>query len=359
MKRSLDLKSVDEMKFSKRIMIKAIVIYAFVLCLGCFSVLIFVRGLRFEKEYEFNYHETNNIDYKVYLKENDYYEEEYLTKGGKYIASLIDKINVDFGYKLMSDDIITGDYNYYVTATIEAKEKGKEIIIWSKDETIFEGELGEFVETNSYEINTNVDINYSKYNAVMSEFRNAYGVSLDGELVVTLHVDNSIVHKLEDDSIETSAVSTVRIPLIEKMLEIELDYEDSKINSNVVKYKDKPWLHYALITCGVILFIYYLYLSIKTLKLVFDIYNSQNKYHRLLNKIFSNYDQIIVKVNKLPAIGKKTVMDVANFDDLLDAQSELREPILYSETVVNQNSVFMIIKDDRVFRYVVKYVDLS
>ena len=359
MKKALDLKSVDEMKFSKRIMVKAIVIYILVLCLGCFSVLVFIRGLRFEKEYEFKYSETNNVDYKVYLKENDYYEEEFLGKGGKYIASLIDKINIEFGYKLMSDDMISGNYDYHVTATIEAKEKGKEIIIWSKDETIFEGELTEYKETNLYEINTNVDINYNKFNAIMSEFRNAYGVSLDGELVVSLHVDNNIVHKLENNNIETKALSTVRIPLIEKMLEIELDYEDSKINSNIVKYKDKPWLHYLLIGCGLILFGYYLYLSFRILKLIFDIYNSQNKYQKLLKKIFSNYDQIIVKVNQFPKFGKKSVMDVSSFDDLLDAQSELREPILYNETIINQNSVFMVIKDDKVFRYIVKYTDLS
>ena len=45
-----------------------------------------------------NYIEKSNIDYKVYLKENNFYENEYLEKDKVYVASLIDKILIDFKY---------------------------------------------------------------------------------------------------------------------------------------------------------------------------------------------------------------------------------------------------------------------
>ena len=41
------------------------------------------------------YHDKSAIDYKVYLKDNDFYENKYLDKNMAYVASLIDKININ------------------------------------------------------------------------------------------------------------------------------------------------------------------------------------------------------------------------------------------------------------------------
>jgi hypothetical protein len=40
--------------------------------------------------------ENSNVDYKVYLKENKFYEKDYLEKDNQYIASLINKIETKF-----------------------------------------------------------------------------------------------------------------------------------------------------------------------------------------------------------------------------------------------------------------------
>lgn len=357
MRKALTLKSVDKMKFSKSIAIKAFVLYIAVLCLGCFSVLIFVRGIKSTKEYNYTYTENNDIDYKVYLKENNYFEEEYLEKGTKYIASLIDKIDATFDYKLNSDDAINGNYTYYITATMEAKEKGKDVIIWSKEEEIFEHQSKDFEQQTNFEITPTITINYEKYNSIMSEFKSAYGVAIDANLVLTLHVDTDIQHEKQAKAITNNSISSISIPLLEQTIEIEQNYVDSSSKSNLITYKAKtPW-SYVLIVSGIILFIYYLSLSVKVLKLIFAIYNNQNKYQVKLNKILSDYNQVIVKVSNLPNIKEKTILDVENFDDLLDVQGELREPILFKETIPNQESKFLITKDDRVFRYNMKYTD--
>ena len=359
MKRAFNIKSVDKMKFSKHIAIKAFVLYIAVLCLGCFSVLIFVRGVRTKSEYEFVYVDKNNIDYKVYLKENDFYEEDYLEKGSKYIASLIDKIDIGFIHSMSSEDVVSGEAKYYITARLEAKEKGKDIIIWSKEETILDISDYDFQDKDNFSIAPNVSINYDKYNAIMNEFKSAYGVAIDGNLVVTLYVDTDILHKMKEEVIKDSSSSSISIPLIDQTIDISMDYKDVETKTNTITYVDKNFMHYVLIVCGVILFIYYLYLSYSILGLIFDIYNNQDRYKARLKKIFANYDQVIVRVNKLPDVKGKSVLIVDSFDDLLDAQNELREPILYNEIVSKQESRFMITKDDRAFIYKIKYTDFS
>jgi hypothetical protein len=54
------------------------------------------------------FNETSNIDYKVYLKDNKFFEDSYLEANKQYIASLIDYISAKFNYKLnLSENNIT------------------------------------------------------------------------------------------------------------------------------------------------------------------------------------------------------------------------------------------------------------
>ena len=69
------------------------------------AILIFVLSLAFlsltfEQDYKLHYSETSDLDYKVYLKKNNFYSEKYLEKDQTYIASLIDCINAFFANNL-------------------------------------------------------------------------------------------------------------------------------------------------------------------------------------------------------------------------------------------------------------------
>ena len=74
-----------------------LIITFLVLLLGVFLLT------RKDSSYEqvvINYKEAGNpIDYKVYLKKNNFFETDYLDEGVTYISSLIDYIDVDFKYK--------------------------------------------------------------------------------------------------------------------------------------------------------------------------------------------------------------------------------------------------------------------
>lgn len=70
------------------------------------------------------YKEDSNVNYLVYLKENDYYTSKYLTKGMKYIASLIDYIDINFNYNFKMNEQIKYSYSYYIEADVKVFEKG-------------------------------------------------------------------------------------------------------------------------------------------------------------------------------------------------------------------------------------------
>ena len=69
------------------------ILYIIFLCLGITFIFF---AFDFKEQKIINYTEKSNLDYKVYLKQNDFYDTEYLEKDMLYIASLIDKVNIEF-----------------------------------------------------------------------------------------------------------------------------------------------------------------------------------------------------------------------------------------------------------------------
>ena len=67
---------------------------------GLFSYYFLQIGLNNKYEKVISYNSSSNVAYKVYLFENDYFEEPYLGMNRTYISSLINYIDIDFNYNL-------------------------------------------------------------------------------------------------------------------------------------------------------------------------------------------------------------------------------------------------------------------
>ena len=63
------------------------------------------------KKINVRYNEIGTADYTVYLKDNNYYETDYLKSGMKYVASLIKTINTKFNYEVHSNQNVNYSYN--------------------------------------------------------------------------------------------------------------------------------------------------------------------------------------------------------------------------------------------------------
>ena len=58
------------------------------------------KAFIYNSEKRIKYYENGNIDYKVNLLENDFYDKPYLDKNMMYVSNLIKNINIDFKYIL-------------------------------------------------------------------------------------------------------------------------------------------------------------------------------------------------------------------------------------------------------------------
>ena len=103
----------------KKILIKLIVIFVL-------AILFFCLGF---KKYSYNkclFVEDNSVDYKVYLKDNAYFETPYMEMNQTYITCLIDYIDVNYNYNIDFEKKVSGKINYQIVAEIKADKSGNE-----------------------------------------------------------------------------------------------------------------------------------------------------------------------------------------------------------------------------------------
>ena len=332
---------------NKKIIITFLLICLFIF-LGCFLIKY---SHNMNKEIAIKYNEKSNIDYKVYLKENDFFETPYLEKNRTYIASLIDYISIDFDYDFNVNSNVEGSYSYYIKGTVSANKNDSDDYYWSKDYVLSEKVTKKYNNTNKINIKAKTKINYQTYNDLLNKFKSQYGLSMDGFLKVSLVIENDIKSDIVDNKFTKVSNVDLNIPLTSLTIEVPIETNDLSnkgtlfseiIKQNVLFYTIIKCIGYLLLTISFIMVINIVYKIILNSK-------QENIYNKKLKKILKTYDNIIVNVNKLPNLDSLNIVPVTSFEELIDAHSEVRKPINYIEE--KNHSIFILINDGMVWKY--------
>ena len=200
----------------------------FVLKVGfCIMFVLFLFSLlciTYKKEYKLKYDENSTLNYKVYLKDNEFYTEKYLGMDNAYIASLVDYIDVNMNYNFSTKDDIKLNYDYKILATVNVKNRnGKNI--FKKDDVLFDSEKINVSEDNLFNITENVKISYDKYNSLAQQFIERYKLSgveavLDVKLLVNVGGESFVY----DKNASNKSAILLSIPLASDTTEFTINY---------------------------------------------------------------------------------------------------------------------------------------
>ena len=133
-------------------------------------VILFVLGFIFFsvgykkcEDITYTYKENNSVDYKVFLKKNNYFDMPYLEKDKTYITSLIDYVDADFIYSINFNENVSGELKYKFYAEIKADKNNNDVgNYWTKTYELGNEETSSITSTNSHEIKVNQIIDYNK-----------------------------------------------------------------------------------------------------------------------------------------------------------------------------------------------------
>ena len=114
--------------------------------------------------------ENSNIDYRVFLKDNEFFNSDYLVDDKGYIASLIDYIQAKFDYQLEFDrNDVNYQYTYWIEGNVVVRQKNMEKPLYESSDVL----VNEKVMTGTKEpvtISENVQIDYNHYNQLIKNF---------------------------------------------------------------------------------------------------------------------------------------------------------------------------------------------
>lgn len=322
------------------------------------SYIFINKSIVIQEAKNVSYEEHGNTDYKVFLKDNIYYEDKYLDKNMSYIANLIDYISVDYNYKFKADTLFNGEYSYKIRADLEILNAENKTLFFTKKYDLIKEKTFTIENQNEYNIVENIKIDYDHYNSLANGFKSSYGVDTESNLIVYLDIYRNIdQNSINNPNINGKGTIKLTIPLSEKAINIKMDSMEIN-NKNVITSLDDYYLEdikYLII--GIISLIISLYLFIKIVKRLSRLSISPTDYDKTLKKILNQYDRLIVTTSSMPNLEKNNIIKLKEFVELLDAKDNLHKPIFFIEVTPHQKAYFFIQDDDKIILFTLKNID--
>lgn len=304
-----------------------------------------------------SYTEEGMVDYKVYLKENNFYKDRYLGKNMTYITSLVDYIDLNFNYNFSTTEKANLDYTYSVYANLVITPEDNSKVLFDEKYILQDVTTQKISNAQDYNITKQVNLDYNYYNDLANTFKSTYGVNCNSKLIVGLVVDtNGKDLKYETDFNNSNEMQTV-FSLTKKQVDINME----KANLSLVKDIDvqsKELIHNkGFLMLGIVFMVFVVMDIISIAKTIYNIRMQKDEYTRYIDKILNNYDRAIVETHYLPNLDEHEVIEVSKFSELLDVRDTLRLPIIYAP-IEGEGSCFYVRHENMIYIHYVSCTSL-
>lgn len=300
-----------------------------------------------------NYEKSGNVSVRTYLKENSYYNSNYLDEDMAVIANLIDYFKLDYNYSYALSDNVDYKVKYGITTDLIVFDSdnntkpiytNSEVILDEKEESGH----GQVVKIDLY----NQKISYDSYNKIVQSLKKE--VVPNANLVVNFNVylegySNKLGEKITD-----SYNNSLTIPITNKTININkpgVTSDKGSIDSN-----DKLGAGYIVLVVSTLIVL--LVLIIYTLTSAFRD-KHLTKYDIKINKILREFDRAITEAKSTFELSEDdNNIEVVDFMELLDVHDNINSPIIYYK-VSDDVSVFATRNNNDVYYYVIKRKDFD
>ncbi len=305
------------------------------------------------------YKESNNIDYKVMLKDNDFYEDNYLDKDKGYIASIISSILItDYNYYMDFNNDVNYDYSYKLVAEIDVKDEKNDSNIYHFSEVLSEGKD---IKAEG-DINVNIKdlaVDFPKYNNIINKFKDIYELNnISSNLNVNLYIDVNSINGKETKNFKDKKVSSLIVPLTLNTVKIDTSKNINE-TKGIMELDNSNYQNWILLL-GVLFLIICLIYIICLIIYIRKSRTAQMIYDKEIKSIMSNYDGYIQKISDTYDMGTSQVLKLESFNDILEIRDTLKQPILMLENDKKDGTFFIIpATNNIIYAYALRVVDIK
>lgn len=335
--------------------LKFIILFIITLFIVIYAIYLWIISYEDGEEKILNYNEELKVNYKVYLKENNFYENDYLNEEYNIVASSIDTIEIDFDYLLNLSKYVQGNSNYSINTKIIAYQKIDDKKVWDNDKIIKDKIITIYdQDTTDIKANDTFKIDYQEYKKIMTDYQKKYGVSLIGELIIEININSELKYAEFNNNIKfENRTATIKTSLTDSIISITKNVPDLTKNTKVIEKMDST-INYTKLSLSIFALIGGIVICIYLGKILVTIFGYNSVYVRKLSKIMRTYNSIIVDVEKINIDKKLNILNVKSFDEILDAQFELRIPIYHQTIKKNKEDLFTIKYNNDLIMYRMK-----
>ena len=307
-----------------------------------------IVSIQLKSKYYVSYRESGSINYNVFLKDNDFFEEEYIGKDQSYVASLIDKIIADFRYNIdMDTDDVNYRYSYTIKSRLEIIDTTSNVAIFNPEQELVSVQNKTQNSSRRLEIDETVLIKYDEYNDLANNFLDTYSLtSTKSNIVVTLEVDVLSSCDAFAGSAADTYTSELRIPLTTKTVNIKMTSAVPGDQSSMiacVRGADSEIFKTTAIVLGSVDVLWILLLvAFVSLTKTPDV-----TYAARVKKIIGQYKSYIQKINNLFETHGYQIILVDTFDEMLEIRDTIQAPILMHENEDKTCTKFIIPTDSK------------
>lgn len=315
------------------------------------AVTLILAYFKLSKNEYNTYTENAKVNYKVSLKENEFYRDQYVDGKSTIIASLIKDIDVNFDYKMNLANEQDYTYEYKILAKTNVKESSKSNSIYETTDELVNS-IQQESNSKDLEIADSVTINYDDYNEKINKFINLYRLD-NVTSTLQLEMDVYVINKYDGKQInEESKIMTVDIPLTTKTINISIDSNvvqgEGKILSKKSEYQNPEyflWAGIALAIIGIIIFI-------MLIKYIIEKRSAETMYAQELKQILFNYKSYIQRSNTPIDTKGYKIISINTFEEILGLRDTMQAPILMYTEEEEERTKFMILSDKIMYIYV-------
>ena len=312
-----------------------------------------------KKLYSYNY--DANMDYKVYLKNNNFFTVPYLEMNKQYISSIIDHIEVTPKFNFQSSEDLDYSYTYSIIATARGLGEdadGRKVDVWSKEYPIAALQSNNGTGRN-FTVEKTINLDYNAYNQVLNDFRTQFGLSVDARVDLTMKVSVAAGLKGETEkNLQESYDLNLQFPLLVQTLRVKADYINNGGDTVYGSVNPQKQINIPLVVIALVVLVVSSVLFIKLVKSLLAV-TRKSEYILAVNKIMKEYGDIIAETHNMPDLNKYDIVNIKSFTDMVDIEEELHSPIIYFEIEENEKCVFLILNDKTAYRYLLRESDFD
>ena len=333
-------------------------IFAQAIIIAVLTIAIVISSIvsaQLKSKYYIGYRESGSIDYTVFLKENEFYDSNYLGSDQSYVASLIDRIITDFSYEIdMDTDDVNYRYSYTINSRLEIMDNSSKVAIFNPEYELVSVQNRSQSSSDKLKINEIVVINYDEYNDLANKFLNTYDLTgTTSNIVLTMEVDVLSDCEAFSGSAVDTYTSELRIPLTTKTVNVKMTSAVPDEEANMIACTRGAGSEVFATTAVVLGVVDALMIAVLA-AFIYLTRTADITYAARVKKIVSQYKSYIQKINNLFETKGYQVIMVNTFDEMLEIRDTIQAPILMHENADMTCCKFMIPTDSKLlYTYII------